>query len=150
MNLKKLAKLLHCACCLKSVGKRPAFLTLNRAAEWAYPSGGNVVTGESGRAIAVVCDACLEARWKLGPLAEESLPVKEAIEFRGDIEADGAVLYHPVAALKVLPVMRTYQLQGDNPRRPDRILCLRCGLTSFSLDDILHKFCGHCGRYHEG
>jgi acetyl-CoA carboxylase beta subunit len=29
------------------------------------------------------------------------------------------------------------------------ITCPLCGWTSFSTDDVRHRFCGHCVRYHD-
>lgn len=30
------------------------------------------------------------------------------------------------------------------------IKCLNCGMVSHNLDDIKHRYCGRCNKFHEG
>lgn len=32
----------------------------------------------------------------------------------------------------------------------DSITCLHCFMTSYSLEDVRHRFCGNCHRFHGG
>ena len=61
-------------------------VTLEYKAEWEYPVSGNVLTGEFGKAVAVVCDTCID---------EPNPDIRFAIETRGD-----ECFYHSVAALQ--------------------------------------------------
>lgn len=78
----------RCGHCGGKVEPRLNVVMLNHRAAWKYPSAGNVITGEFGRAVGVCCDACIEAR----------TPPREAVEFR-----DGQVFYHPIESLEAMP-----------------------------------------------
>jgi hypothetical protein len=81
---KDIARKTRCGACGGQV-RRVNFVMIELKATWEYPTAGNVVTGESGRAVAVVCDACIDAQRR----------VREAVEFRGD-----EVVYHPLESLE--------------------------------------------------
>lgn len=38
-----------------------------------------------------------------------------------------------------------YTISGDGKS----ITCNRCGRTSYNLNDVKHKYCGHCHVFHE-
>ena len=57
---------------------------MERPAPWQYPTSGNVLTGERGHAVAIVCDRCID----------EQRVIERVIEFRGD-----EVVYHSLADL---------------------------------------------------
>lgn len=85
-----------CACeCRLTESHFLNFVQLNRQAEWAYPSSGNVLTGEMDLAVAAVCDRCLE----------QNAEIRFAIEWSGIEEGqEFKVIYHPIASLR--PVER--------------------------------------------
>ncbi len=63
-------------------------IALRHFAKWEYPTIGNVLTGQSGRAVAVVCDGCIE----------RPRDISFAVETRGD-----EILYHLVTELEQMP-----------------------------------------------
>lgn len=65
-------------------------VALDRKASWPYPTGGNVLTGESGNALGFVCDQCVEIS-NDAPAPK----VKFAVEFK-----DGELVYHDVNQLQ--------------------------------------------------
>ncbi len=69
------------------------FVLLDRVALWPYPCGGNVLTGEWGRAIAILCDRCI---------AENREP-RFAVEWSEGLEI---VIYHPIHELPKLEAVR--------------------------------------------
>ena len=77
-----------CGCCRKHVArcKSVNLVELRKHAKWEHPTAGNVITGERGRAVAVLCDACFE-QW---PQPQ----ILWAVEF-----ADGELRYHHVGDL---------------------------------------------------
>lgn len=62
---------------------------LEKIATWKYPVAGNFVTGESGRAVAIVCDGCV--RRKKEPT--------RAVEFRSASDDKVEVHYHRLETL---------------------------------------------------
>ena len=36
-----------------------------------------------------------------------------------------------------------------NNKHGDGIECLCCGLVSYNINDIMHKYCGFCHMFHE-
>lgn len=125
-----------CVCCACG-GRidRVNLVELCLRATWKFPRGGNVLTGEDGRAIAVCCDRCAEGR------AGASL-ITKAVEFRGD-----EVIYHDVADLEELPPPQSYMIVGPQQGRFG-IHCLRCGSTSWHPGDVEHKYCATCKQFH--
>lgn len=76
-----------CRCC--ACGAPPPnhnVVMLEVLAQWEYPTAGNVITGQRGRALAVVCEACSDTG---------AAPV-EAVQFR----PDGKTIYHRIAELE--------------------------------------------------
>lgn len=126
----QLLRTARCGCCAGKVD-RFHLLHVRRWAQWPAPTASNIKTGEHGLAVAVLCQACAEAR---------SEPV-EVIEIR-----EGQLVYHPCRDLVPAPPERTWFLCDGGKR----IECLRCGNCSDSEDDIFHKFCPYCGKFHQG
>ena len=80
-----------CCACGGIIGKHASHINgviLERFAQWAYPIAGNIITGEKGRAIAIVCDECLD----------KQKPVKHAVRFEGS-----KIIYVPVDDLEKVP-----------------------------------------------
>jgi hypothetical protein len=38
---------------------------------------------------------------------------------------------------------------GADARGNKWIRCLRCGLTSYNINDVLYRYCGHCCKFHD-
>lgn len=79
-----------CCSCGTPIGQSGSHINivcLNKRAEWDYPKAGNVLTGESGRAVAIVCDRCISL----------NKPSKYAVKFNGPLAKD--VEYIPVENL---------------------------------------------------
>jgi len=79
-------KHVRCGCCGGKIGTSINMVALGYKAKWKYPTSGNVLTGESGEAVAICCDSCVN----------RAATVVEAVEFKG-----GKVVYHPLAELEV-------------------------------------------------
>ena len=43
----------------------------------------------------------------------------------------------------------TYQIILNNDGEAHAIKCFNCGLTSYSLEDVRHRFCGKCHIFHD-
>ena len=125
-----------CCACQGPIGKRLNICTLNYRATWKYPVSCNVITGDEGRATAICCDACIDAKRE----------ILRAIELEGD-----EIRYHPVSELESMPPEKSYfimpPIEGRLPF--GSIQCLLCGLVSYSQADIEGKYCGHCHIFHE-
>jgi len=121
----------RCGACGGKIG-RVNLCALNRRATWKYPVSGNVISGDEGRAVAVLCDACIDSR----------RGIREAIEI-----TDQQVHYHPVGELDELPPEPTYVLREAS--HGPGIECLVCGLTSWNPNDVANRYCGHYKRFHE-
>jgi hypothetical protein len=85
MSPEEIRKKVRCSSCQQPINDRINLVELQRKAKWEYPSAGNVLTGETGKAVAICCDACID---------EKCLPV-EAVELRGE-----EVVYHPIMSLE--------------------------------------------------
>lgn len=113
MNIKAIRRNVRCSACHGKIGRRVNLMELDRAASWQYPTAGNVLTGEMGKAVAILCDGC----------AESAKPIVEAVEFRG-----AAVVYHPIADLPPWrPAPRTLHWFRDSPDEGAGCLCSWCG-----------------------
>lgn len=132
MDLERIAEKCRCGACGRGIGERVNIQLLDKWAVWEYPTHGNVLTSEKQRACAVMCDSCVA----------DELPPLEAIEFSGD-----DVIYHPLEELEDAPPPQSYVLVRDDRGRPG-IECLRCGLTSWNINDVDHRYCGHCRQFH--
>lgn len=44
--------------------------------------------------------------------------------------------------------MKKYTINKDVNGKPISITCHTCDMTSYSLGDITHKYCGKCHKYH--
>lgn len=132
MHTEEIAQRVRCCGCGGPVGRVNVVETDYRAA-WPYPRSGNVLTGDDGRAVAIACDACVEA----GTGA-----ITRAVEFRGD-----EVIYHPLDSLDRLPPPPSYVLV-KGPGGLVGIKCLYCRNTSFHPDDVRQRYCGHCKKWH--
>jgi hypothetical protein len=55
-----------------------------KKADWEYPTAGNILTGEKGQAVGIICDYCLEHK----------MPIKFALKLVGD-----DYIYVPVDSL---------------------------------------------------
>lgn len=76
-----------CRCCACGVAPpNRNVVMLEALAQWEYPTAGNVVTGQRGRALAVLCERCSD---------KQTAPV-EAIQFR----PDGQIIYHRISELE--------------------------------------------------
>lgn len=122
----------RCGACHGKV-ERVNLLSLRHLATWRFPTHGNVLTGESGGAVAVVCDACID----------HGGAVKEAVEV-----LDGRIVYHPIDTLAEGPPPQSYRLV-HSPRGRQGIECLRCGYLSWDPDDVLSLFCPRCQERHQ-
>lgn len=114
---------------------------LDRQASWSYPVAGNVYYRHlPPRAVAFVCDGCLDAAELRGSFDP---PIKYAIQIDGP-----HIVYHPVSSLPELPPAHTYRIAWD--RRGQRFIqCLRCGRPSYNAHDIAHRYCGFCHVFHD-
>lgn len=76
-----------CACggIIKDHGKNVNMVGLDRLATWKYPTMGNVITKERGRAVAIICDICVENK----------TPIQYAVQIEND-----DIVYFPVSTLK--------------------------------------------------
>jgi len=69
---------------------------LRRKATWEYPVAGNVLTGESSEAVAIVCESCLDQKLlNRERSVVDAAPILEAVEFSGS-----EAIYHPVGELE--------------------------------------------------
>lgn len=75
----------RCCVCEADAPQRNVVM-LEFRAPWEYPTIGDVITKQRGRALAVICDRCADAR---------SEPVY-AVQFR----PDGQIIYHSIAELR--------------------------------------------------
>lgn len=90
MNLEQVKKLGKCCVTDKPLATSE-FITcvqLGYKATWQYPTWGNVLTGQTGLAIAYVHDEAIYAGHLLGPILY-------AIEFRDD-----EIIYHDINTLE--------------------------------------------------
>lgn len=79
-----------CCACGGIIGKHGSHINgviLGRLVQWDYPTAGNIITGEKGRAVAIVCDECLDKR----------AHVKYAVRFE-----ENKAIYVPVEDLEVV------------------------------------------------
>lgn len=94
MRPETILRLVDCCSCgknLSAIGTRFInFIQTGKSATWDNPTIGNVITGDAGEAIAIVCDHCLEQ-----PAGAE---VKQAVEFR-DMGHYTHVYYHDLSGL---------------------------------------------------
>jgi len=76
-----------CACdrIISNHSKHINGVMLDRRAQWEYPIAGNIITGEKGKAVAIVCDECLD----------KQKPVKYAVRFE-----ESNVIYVPIEDLE--------------------------------------------------
>ena len=88
----------RCGSCHGQLGKRVNIISLSRKATWEFPSCGNILTGESGEACAIICDPCYEASEKALGRGIPGVEIKEAVEF-----TDAGPVYHPVDGLEQIP-----------------------------------------------
>lgn len=84
-----------CACgkTLKENGEHVNGVILDKYADWTYPTAKNIITGEKGRALSIVCDQCIEKR----------AVVKYAIKIEGE-----KVEYMLINTLEDIPEDRKY------------------------------------------
>lgn len=132
METEEIAAKCRCGACGGKIG-RLNLCQLDRLALWEYPVGGNVLTGEDRRAIAVLCDACVDG-------VIDVSGIREAVEFAGD-----EVFYHPVEELEPTPPPLTYVISPDGKA----IQCIKCNRVSWHPLDVLNKYCGGCHQFHE-
>jgi hypothetical protein len=88
VNTEAILHLVRCCSCGARLGLRVNVVGTDRRAAWDFPTMGNVETGESGQAVAFVCDACVK----------DGIKPSEAVEFLGET----GVQYHQIAELKPL------------------------------------------------
>ena len=43
----------------------------------------------------------------------------------------------------------TYQIVLNDQSVSHAIKCLTCGMTSYSMDDVRHRYCGKCHVFHD-
>lgn len=87
MDLEKFHQLGKCCSCelpLKESKNNNAVM-LDLLAEWRYPTAGNILTHEHGKAIAFVCDNCFE----------EVGRIRLVVEFNKE-----EIIYHDIKELK--------------------------------------------------
>lgn len=134
-TVEKYRRLVRCSACGGSIGDRVNLVVLNRKATWKHPTAGNVLTGESGQAVAVCCDQCCDAR----------RPPVEAVELNGD-----TVTYHPVESLEEIP--RDDAAEAEQGLEDDDVFECWCGArgTYEELfdDSTLEETCGGLGTLH--
>lgn len=81
----------NCCACGRIINDHGGHLNcvmLDRLAQWKYPSAGNVITGEKGKAVAIVCDECIN----------KQRHIKYAIHY-----SDNKVAYVLIHDLEVFP-----------------------------------------------
>lgn len=133
MDLEQIAEKCRCGACGGTIaGGHINLYQLDKWAVWEHPAFGNVLTEEKQRACAVLCESCFDDR----------APPIEAIEFSGD-----DVVYHPLEELEDAPPPQSYVIVRDNRGRPG-IECLHCGLVSWNINDVDHRYCGNCRQFH--
>ena len=77
---------------------------LAKAAKWEFPIGGNILTGEAKRAIAIVCDKCIV----------DKTPIKRAVQLDGE-----TLTYHDVDGLEdaelgnIRMVSKNFDAEGE-------------------------------------
>jgi len=91
MTIDDAVEKVRCGACGQVTGFCRNLVELDRKAKWDYPTAGNVLTGESGKAVAFACDKCVR----------DKAQVREAVEFKGD-----ALVYHAVEDLEPVPPAR--------------------------------------------
>lgn len=78
MSPETILRVVDCCSCRKNlaaIGSRFVnFIQTGKAAKWNNPTVGNVITGDAGEAVAIVCDHCLAQ-----PRGAE---IHNAVEFR--------------------------------------------------------------------
>ena len=80
-------------CCACAGSLESSFLNLvmlDYEAAWDHPTAGNVLTGEFGHAVAVLCDECIDG----------DAEILFAVEWPGKGRGDFKVTYHPITSLK--------------------------------------------------
>jgi hypothetical protein len=97
MGTKDIRRRVHCCACRGKID-RVNLVDIDRLASWKYPTGANLLTGESGKAIAICCDPCIEGKQ----------PILEAVEFTDN----GGVLYHPLEELPKYQQGETHGVQN--------------------------------------
>ena len=138
-------RLVRCCACCGSMAASPHcnLVAISRRAAWKHPVVGNLLTAREGEAVAVVCDACLEAERE----------IRWAVEIEGE-----RVAYHRVQDLARMPPEPTYRLVQllERGLPPDRVLypqtaieCLLCGRVSYNANDVRNRYCGRCHTFHE-
>lgn len=83
-----------CCACGKIIGDHGGHINgvmLNRRAQWKYPVAGNIITGEKGKAVAIICDECFD----------KQKPVKHAVRFERS-----KIIYIPIEDLEVVDTDR--------------------------------------------
>jgi len=80
-----------CCACRKSMmnSEHINFVLLDKKARWKFPVGGNIFTGESDKAISILCDDCIEAGRK----------PTYAVEWNNELTQ---IKYHSVKKLEVV------------------------------------------------
>lgn len=80
MEESEMFKIKCCGCGtpIGQSGNNINIVCLNKRVEWDFPTAGNVLTGESGRATAIVCDRCISLK----------KPLKYAVKFNGPLAKD--------------------------------------------------------------
>lgn len=78
-------RIVRCGGCGGKLGQVLNLMQLDLQATWDYPCACNVITGENHQAVAILCDACIEAH----------VQPREAVEIDGEV-----VRYHAVGDLR--------------------------------------------------
>lgn len=94
MSPENMLLVVDCCSCgknLAAIGSRFVnFLQTGKAAKWDYPTVGNVITGDAGEAVAIVCDHCLNQ--------PSGAAIQSAVEFRNQ-DYGTSVHYHDLRHL---------------------------------------------------
>ena len=119
---------------------------LDKLANWEFPTSGNVITGEAGRAVAILCDRCaVHAHSPSSPGTRKHSP-RYAVEFTFTAAGEPLAVYHAIDQLPDVPPPQTHQIVEQGGRRG--ITCLVCGRTSWHPLDVVNKYCGNCHAFH--
>jgi len=138
MNIERIKQLGKCCATEEPLhtSDNLTWVQLAFKAQWDFPVHGNVLTGQSRMALAVVHDCAIAND---NDLMSE---IKYAIELRDD-----EIIYHPLSELQPV-VIKTYVIAGIGHEQS--ITCLRCNKTSYNSNDVKNKYCNYCKIFHEG
>lgn len=95
----------------------------------------------------ILIDVIASLSFEIGRRASEEIrergmrfPVPEEIERIARAKAHGVLVDYFLGQFKPA----SYVIADDGKS----ITCVRCGSTSYNLNDVKERYCGHCKRFH--